>query len=78
MTLYREYEKKLYASPVVEVESFEINDVIGTSTQDDHEGGIDSIDEGTLDVVIDQEGNLKAYLDEYGDEISQEDLDSVY
>ena len=82
MVLYKEYKKKAYIEPVADIEEFAVDYVISTSSQDSHEGGIDSVEqpEDLVDTyVIDPDTNeVKAMMDEDANEIYQEDIDAVY
>ncbi len=85
MIALNEKEKNHYASPVVEIELFNIECLITTSGgqgQFDDVGGIDSLgdlSEAIDSVVVDTITNdVKALMDEEGNAVEPDILDSEY
>lgn len=70
-------QKKYYIAPEAEIEAFTIQDVV-TQSAGIGDGGNEG---GDLDAVIDSvliKGEEYIYLDENGDVIDQNDLDSIF
>ena len=79
--------RKYYIAPEAEIELFTIADLVITASAGIGDGGndggdLDSVEqpEDLVDsFVVDLDSNeVRAMLDENGDEIYQEDIDSVY
>ena len=78
MILANAENKKEYAAPSAEFELFTITDVIATS------GGQgqfddDDPDEGAIDAyVYNEDGELEAFMDQYGNEVSPDAFDAIF